>query len=61
MMHLIKDGQPLANCPYCDEPLHMAPITTDFAGGMHIECYDKYGDEMSVVDVPVFDAVVTVG
>jgi hypothetical protein len=51
MMHLIKDGQPLADCPYCDEPLHLAPITTDFAGGMHTNCYEKYGKDLEMIDV----------
>ena len=51
MMHLIKDGQPLADCPYCDEPLHLAPITTDFAGGMHINCYEKFEEDLEMIDV----------
>ena len=50
-MHLIKDGQPLADCPYCDESLHLAPITTDFAGGMHINCYEKYEEDLEMIDV----------
>ena len=49
-MHLIKDGQPLADCPYCDEPLHLAP-TADFAGGMHTNCYEKYEEDLKMIDV----------
>jgi len=46
MMHLIKDGQPLADCPYCDEPLHHG--NNGVTNGLHAECDKQFNEELEL-------------
>lgn len=45
-MHLIKDGQPIADCPFCDEPLHHG--NGGVVNGLHAECDRQFNEELEL-------------
>jgi hypothetical protein len=46
MMHLIKDGQPMADCPFCDKPLHHG--NGGVTNGLHAECDNQFNEELEL-------------
>lgn len=44
MLHLIKDGQPTATCPFCGESLDGSVIN-----GLHERCSERFSEEIGDV------------
>jgi hypothetical protein len=46
MMHLIKDGHPSADCPFCDKPLHHGD--GGVVNGLHAKCDRQFNEELEL-------------
>jgi len=46
MLHLIKDGHPTADCPFCDKPLHHGD--GGITNGLHAECDRQFNEELEL-------------